>query len=230
MIELDRIGKIYNKGKANEFIALNEISLSINDGDFICITGKSGAGKSTLLHIIGCIDKATYGSYKLNGQEVSELSDRKLSLYRNRLFGFVMQDYALISDLTAYDNILLPALIKKGKLDSALKKLEITSEKIGIKKILRKPVNILSGGEKQRVSIARALINDPKILIADEPTGNLDSANSETIFDILKNINKEFNVTVIAVTHDTELASRFDKRVIINDGSISEIITENVNY
>lgn len=223
MIQLNNISKIYNIGKSNEFYALKNISLTINDGDFICITGKSGAGKSTLLHILGCIDSATSGSYLLDGKEILKTSDIKLSEYRNSYFGFVMQDYALINDLSAYDNILLPAIIKKGHLMNIQNKIEKISSEIGITHILNKCVNTLSGGEKQRVAIARAIINNPNIIIADEPTGNLDSLNAQNVFSILENINQKHNVTIVVVTHDNNFAKHFKKQVLLNDGRIESV-------
>lgn len=223
MIQLNNISKIYNIGKSNEFYALKNISLTINDGDFICITGKSGAGKSTLLHILGCIDSATSGSYLLDGKEILKTSDIKLSEYRNSYFGFVMQDYALINDLSAYDNILLPAIIKKGHLIDIQNKIEKVSSEIGITHILHKRVNTLSGGEKQRVAISRAIINNPNIIIADEPTGNLDSLNAQNVFSILKNINQKHNVSIVVVTHDNNFAKHFKKQVLLNDGKIESI-------
>lgn len=219
MIRLENITKIYNKGKINEFCALKDINLDIERGDFMAITGRSGAGKSTLLHILGCIDTATSGKYELLGTDVSNYKDRELSHMRNKYFGFVMQDFALINNLSVFDNITLPALLSGyGFKDISCRAEEIT-EKIGIGKLLRKNVNQLSGGERQRVAIARALINDPAVLIADEPTGNLDSENAHGIMMLFEAIHKE-GVTVIVVTHDEKIAMQFDRQIVISDGKL----------
>lgn len=219
MIKLTNISKTYNEKKSNQFTALKNVSLDIASGEFIAITGKSGAGKSTLLHIIGCIDTPSSGTYTLMGENIDHFSDRKLSHLRNRHFGFVMQDYALISNLSVHDNILLPALLHKGGIKKIEERIKSIAEKVEISHLLSKNVNHLSGGERQRVAIARALINSPKILIADEPTGNLDSATAEKIFDLFKLINQE-GVTIVVVTHDMDLAMKFDRQIKILDGEI----------
>ena len=219
MIKLHNISKTYNAGKINQFTALHSINLTITQGEFVAITGKSGAGKSTLLHILGCIDTPTDGYYSLFNENIEKLNDRKLSDMRNQIFGFVMQDYALINNLSAYDNIIIPALLKKNSLKNIDTRIKNIAEKVDISPLLQKKVNLLSGGERQRVAIARSLINSPKILIADEPTGNLDSSTSEKIFSLFKMINQD-NVTVIIVTHDNELAERFTRKIIISDGYI----------
>ena len=219
MIELDQIGKTYNPGKPNAYTALRSVDLRIEEGEFIAITGKSGAGKSTLLHILGCIDSPTEGRYSLFGEDVGHFGDRKLSELRNRSFGFVMQDYALISHLSAYDNIRLPALLKKKGLINIDARIREIAERVGVASLLSRKVNLLSGGEQQRVAIARALIHVPKILIADEPTGNLDSQTSEKIMNLFREINRD-GVTVIAVTHDRELAGQFSREIVVSDGRV----------
>lgn len=219
MINLHNVSKTYNAGKSNQFTALHSINLTIAQGEFVAITGKSGAGKSTLLHILGCIDTPTDGYYSLFNENIEKLNDRKLSDMRNQIFGFVMQDYALINNLSAYDNIIIPALLKKNSLKNIDTRIKNIAEKVDISPLLQKKVNLLSGGERQRVAIARSLINSPKILIADEPTGNLDSTTSEKIFSLFKMINQD-NVTVIIVTHDNELAERFTRKITISDGHI----------
>lgn len=221
MIQLTNIEKIYNKGKANEFQALYDVNLKIQQGEFIAITGKSGAGKSTLLHILGCIDSSTSGTYTLFNENIASLNDKRLSLARNQFFGFVMQDYALINHLSVYENIMLPALISKEKTTGLDKRIRDISEKTGIGALVRKKVNQLSGGERQRVAVARALINNPQILIADEPTGNLDSSNSDNIFRLFQSVNND-GVTVIIVTHDPELAQQFDRQIVVSDGRVVE--------
>ena len=216
MIVLENITRTYRVGK-NEYPALKETNLLIGAGEFVAVTGKSGAGKSTLLNIIGCIDRPTSGSYILCGERIAYRNDGELAGLRNSMFGFVMQDYALIGNITAYDNILIPTLIRgkaKKKAD-----IEAAAARVGITDLLKKNVNHLSGGERQRVSIARALINEPKILLADEPTGNLDRANAEKIVSLFEEINRG-GVTVIAATHDPEMASRFRRRIELADGVV----------
>lgn len=219
MIHMNDITKIYNNNKPNKSIALNHIDLDITSGEFIAITGKSGAGKSTLLHIIGCIDNVTSGLYKLFDTNVANYNDKDLSKIRNQYFGFVMQDYALINNISVFDNIMLPALLSKSSFKNIVNKTESLSEKLQISHLLNKNINQLSGGEQQRVAIARALINTPRILIADEPTGNLDSYNSQIIYDLFRMINNE-GVTVIVVTHDLDLAQKFERLITLRDGKI----------
>ena len=219
MIRLTNVSKIYNPGKAYEVEALRNISLHISAGEFVAITGKSGAGKSTLLHILGCIDVPTAGTYELLGENVETLSEGKLAQLRNNTFGFVMQDYALIDGITAYENIILPALLKKKGTVDLDARVDALADKVGISHLLKKNVNHLSGGERQRVAIARALINQPKILIADEPTGNLDSATATMIFERFQRINED-GMTIVLVTHDNDLADRCKRQIVIGDGAL----------
>ena len=217
MIELKHITKVYNSKKQNEFIALNDISLDINDGSFTAIIGKSGSGKSTLLHIIGLLDSFSEGQYLLDGKSISKISEKEQSKIRARQIGFVKQDFALIEDYSVIENITLPlyaakAADKKEKAGIALKKL-------GISELTNKSVSQLSGGEKQRVAIARAIVNNPKILLADEPTGSLDAKTGDDIFGVFKELNQQ-GITVILVTHDISLAQRCNNIVQICDGKI----------
>lgn len=216
MIEVNGLKKYYNKGKPSEVIALNGINLNINRGDFCSIIGVSGSGKSTLLHILGCIDKQTAGSYKLNGIEVSNKSEKERAYLRNRTFGFVLQDFGLIEDETVYQNVCIPLLFSNKKtynnIDTILNELDIKSLK-------NKKVKQLSGGQRQRVAIARAIINDPDIILADEPTGALDTKTTENIMNIFSTLNKK-GKTIIVVTHNMEISNMTNKCFTIKDGII----------
>lgn len=217
MIELKNITKIYNPKKHNRFRALNGITLSVNDGEFCAIIGKSGSGKSTLLHIIGMLDTFSGGEYFLNGKNVSKFNERAAAKIRARSIGFVKQDFALIDEYSALDNVMTPLYPikehdKKKKALSAI-------EKLGISKLADKDVSQLSGGEKQRVAIARAIVNDPKIILADEPTGSLDSKTAAEIMGVFKRLNDD-GKTVIIVTHDLGIAKQCDRIIEISDGEI----------
>lgn len=219
MIEIRNISKIYNKGTETEYQALKDVSLRIYDGDFISIEGRSGAGKSTLLHILGCIDRFTSGSYLYDDIEIEKLSEGKLSQFRNRKIGFVLQDFALIQDKSVLDNVSLPLYFGNTRIKD-MKNLCLNAlSKVGMLEHFKKKVNQLSGGQKQRVAIARALVNEPDLILADEPTGALDSITSLEIMELLKSMN-ENGKTIIVVTHDSKVSSYSKKRVIINDGKI----------
>jgi len=202
------------------FHVLKDISLSIGRGEFITIIGKSGCGKSTLLYILSTLDTAYEGELVINGEKVSGLKESGLAKFRNEHIGFVFQFHFLLPEFTVLQNIMIPAL-KLGKLSrdaiehSAMERLS----QMGIKDIALKPSGKLSGGQQQRVAIARALINNPGIIMADEPTGNLDSANTETIFNIFQELSKQGN-TIVAVTHDTDFAKRSDRIIEMVDGRI----------
>lgn len=220
-IEIKKLNKIFNEGKANECEALKNISLSIDNGELIAIKGKSGAGKSTLLHIIGCIDKMTSGKYILDDIDISKLSNSELAKYRNSKFGYIMQDFGLIHDETVYENIILPLLFSNKKIDIKKKSLEIM-RKLKIEHLRDRKVEVLSGGEKQRVAIARALVNNPDYILADEPTGALDNNNTRNIMGILQQLNN-MNKTVIIITHDDDVAAICKRCIEISDGEISNI-------
>ena len=221
MIKLENICKKYDKGKANEFKALDDVTFSIEDGEMVAIVGKSGAGKSTLMHIIGCIDDFDGGSYYLDEEDVSKMSGKKRALIRNSTVGIVIQDFALMEKYTVIENVLLPLYFNKKRIsakereEKALKVLEMME----MKDMANKRVNKLSGGQKQRVAIARAMINNPKILLADEPTGALDVKTSEEIMKVFKKLN-EIGVTVVIITHDMEVASECGRIIEIRDGKI----------
>ncbi len=201
MIEIKNLVKIYNKGKTNEFCALKGIDLSIEEGEMVAIIGKSGAGKSTLLHILAAIDSYDKGSYLVDGVSVGDLKEKDRARFRNQKIGIVMQDYALIDEYTIEENVQIPL------------------ENVGLAELAKKPVRQLSGGQKQRVAIARALVNNPAFLLADEPTGALDSKTSGEIMDVFEKLNQG-GKTVIIVTHDMEVAARCGRVIEISDGEI----------
>ena len=220
MIEIKNIDKTYNKGKANAFQALKDVSLTIEDGEMVAIIGKSGAGKSTLMHIIGCIDDFESGTYILNGEDISSIKEGKRAKIRNKDIGIVMQDFALVEDYTAIENVMIPLYFSKGKLLESKKSIAKKAlEKVGIGELASKRVNKLSGGQKQRVAIARAIVNNPSILLADEPTGALDVKTSAEIMGVFKELNEQ-GITVIIITHDMEVAEGCERVIEISDGQI----------
>lgn len=220
MIEIKNLVKIYNKGKTNEFCALKGIDLSIEEGEMVAIIGKSGAGKSTLLHILAAIDSYDKGSYLVDGVSVGDLKEKDRARFRNQKIGIVMQDYALIDEYTIEENVQIPLIFGKVKgNDVRRKKIMTALENVGLAELAKKPVRQLSGGQKQRVAIARALVNNPAFLLADEPTGALDSKTSGEIMDVFEKLNQG-GKTVIIVTHDMEVAARCGRVIEISDGEI----------
>ncbi|MDD2627177.1 MAG: ABC transporter ATP-binding protein [Candidatus Methanomethylophilus sp.] len=218
MIELRNIKKIY-RTKDVSYTALDGVSLVIDDGEFVAITGKSGSGKSTLLHLIAGIDDVTEGDVIINGKDIVNISDIKLAAFRKNNIGIILQDFGLIEDFSVIENISIPLV--GNRLSKKIKK-EMCNEillQLGIMHLINKQVNKLSDGEKQKVAIARALIAKPNIILADEPTGALDNNNSNLILDIISNINSS-GKTVILVTHDKEIASRCNRIIELNDGKI----------
>lgn len=217
IIQLENITKIYKIGET-EVEALRGISYTIRQGNLIAIIGSSGSGKSTLMNLIGCLDKPTTGKYFLEGQEISTYNKNQLAHIRNKKIGFVFQNFSLLSRTTALENTELPLLysnvpVKRAK-ERALNALAI----VGLERRELHRTNQLSGGEMQRVAIARALVNDPTLLLADEPTGNLDTKTGKEIIEIFKKLNKEKNITIILVTHDPDIAEIAHKRIHLRDG------------
>jgi len=216
MIELENVTKIYRMGKVY-IQALNGVSLTIEKGDMVAIVGASGSGKSTLMNVIGFLDKLTSGQYVFNGTDVSQFNDNQLAVMRNREIGFVFQDYNLLSRATAVANVELP-LIYSGvqrKRNRALDALE----RVGLAARANHKPTELSGGEQQRVAIARALVNNPAIVLADEPTGNLDSAVTQEIMSIFRELNDE-GITVVMVTHEMDIAAKANRTIRLLDGQI----------
>ena len=216
MIELKSVSKSFGNQKI-----LDEISLNINKGEFISIVGPSGAGKTTLLNIIGTIedfDKSEKSKFLINSHDITKLSDKDLSKFRNDNIGFVFQFHQLLPELTVEENILLPTMIKGDEKDSSDKYFIELISILGIDNILNKYPNSISGGERQRAAVARAMINKPSILLADEPTGNLDSKNEEEIISLFKKVNKDLGVTIVLVTHNHNFSKLADKCFTLRDG------------
>lgn len=221
MLEVKNISKYYKTG-AGKVKALEDINFKINDGQFVSIIGRSGSGKSTLLNVLGGLDKASSGEVLVDNTDITKLNDHKLISYRAKKIGFIFQNYNLIPNLSALENVILPmefAKIPKNERKKRAKELLID---VGLNEdeINRKP-NKLSGGQQQRVAIARSLANQPKLILADEPTGNLDEETGKKVFDLLHDLAKNKKTTIIAVTHDLEIAGKTEKTFKIKDGRIS---------
>ena len=219
MLKIENLTKTYNYKKSNAFTALKDVSLEVEDGEMLAIIGKSGAGKSTLLHIIGCIDKFEKGSYTIDGTDVHSLSDNKLAKIRNEKVGIVMQDFALIDEYSVIENVMIPLNFSKKKLGKPKELAMKALERVGIANLAKKPVSKLSGGQKQRVAIARAIVNDPSFILADEPTGALDTKTASEIMELFTELNKS-GKTVIIITHDLTVADKCKRKVEISDGRI----------
>jgi len=216
MIELENVSKIYRMGKV-EVPALRGVSLNIQQGEMVSIIGPSGSGKSTLMNIIGCLDKPSSGSYMFEGANVSQLSDNRLAEMRNKKFGFAFQEYNLLSRASALANVELPLIYSgsRQKREQAMEALE----RVGLRERANHKPTELSGGEQQRVAIARALVNNPVLILADEPTGNLDSASTAEIIAIFRQLNRD-GITVLIVTHETDIASQTKRTIRLLDGQI----------
>lgn len=217
ILETKNLCKIYGEGDTL-VKALDNVSFSVEQGEFIAIVGPSGSGKSTLLHILGGVDVPTSGEVIINGTKISDLDETALAIFRRRQIGLIYQFYNLIPILTVEENLTLPLLLDGRKPDQ--KQIEMLVEKLGLENRLKHLPNELSGGQQQRVSIGRALLNSPALLLADEPTGNLDSENSKEIIKLLRQFNKENKQTVIIITHDERIALSADRVIEINDGKI----------
>lgn len=220
-IVLKNIFKIYNEKQQNEFIALNNINLTINDGEIVILRGKSGSGKSTLLSIIGGISKPTSGDVIVNGENVAKLPDIYVSKYRNEEVGFIFQSFNLINGLTTYENVLAPLVLKPYSKNEIDEKIDFALEVANIKHKSSQGIESLSGGEKQRCAIARALVMNPNIILADEPTANLDKANSLIFIEMLEKF-KKLNKTVVVATHDSlfENLDFVDRYIDIKEGEL----------
>ncbi len=217
LLRVENLSKSYGKGEA-EVKALKNINLSINKGEFVAIVGPSGSGKSTLLHLIGGVDKPTSGKVFINDVNIYDLKEKDLAIFRRRNVGLIYQFYNLIPVLTAKENILLPAELDNRKIEQDY--LDDLLKTLGLKERENHLPNQLSGGQQQRTSIGRALINRPSIVLADEPTGNLDSTNSKEIIELLKISVKKYNQTLIVITHDNNIALQADRVITIEDGTI----------
>lgn len=217
ILKVKNLCKTYGKGET-EVKALNNVSFSVDKGEFVAIIGPSGSGKSTLLHILGGVDVPTSGSVIINGEDISKLNETALAIFRRRQIGLIYQFYNLIPILTVEENLTLPLRLDGRKPDE--RQTEYLVKTLGLENRLDHLPNQLSGGQQQRVSIGRALINNPALMLADEPTGNLDSENSKEIVSLLRKFNKEQNQTVIIITHDERIALAADRIIEIEDGKI----------
>jgi len=220
MIEAKNIHKVYSDSK-KPLSVLKGISLKIEKGEFVAIVGPSGAGKSTLLHLLGGLDSPTSGEIIFQGEDIYKLNDEELARARNIKIGFVFQFYHLLSELTVLENVLLPGLIGNQKADEVKKSAMELLEKVGLNQRIDHFPSQLSGGEKQRVAVARSLINNPNLLLCDEPTGNLDSSSGEGIISLIKDINIKNKMTVVLVTHNMELARLAGKVYYLKDGLLN---------
>ena len=221
IMSIGNVWKKYDMGSADPLIVLKEINLDIHEGEFIAITGPSGSGKSTMMNIVGALDGPSWGKVLLKGKDLSELGESNLSLFRGKTIGFIFQSFNLIPTLTAIQNVMLPMEMVDLPEKEAKERAELLLGMLGLKDRLNHKPNELSGGQQQRVAIARSLANDPEIILADEPTGNLDSHTGKFVMDFLGKLNKE-GKTIILITHDLNLA-RYARRVIhIKDGKIEK--------
>lgn len=218
-IQADNLIKVYKMGE-NELMALKGVSLSIDKGEFVAITGFSGSGKSTLMHLLGCLDTPTDGHYFIDDVEVTKATRNELAKIRNQKIGFVFQKFHLLPDLTALDNVALPMLYAGHSEDDARKRAAQLLKMVNLENRIDHYPYQLSGGQQQRVAIARSLINNPSIILADEPTGNLDSETGEVIMEMFRKLNQEQNVTIIIVTHEPYIASKTRRIIELIDGKI----------
>jgi putative ABC transport system ATP-binding protein len=222
MIVLKQVCKTYDGKSANNVRALKQVSLHIQKGEMTAIIGKSGAGKTTLLNVIGCIDSPDEGTYQLNGTDISRMSEKQLASIRNTEIGIVMQNFALVMQDTALENVIIPFYFQKRiHLKTARQKALAALQSVGLESMASKPVNKLSGGQKQRVAIARAIVNEPSVILADEPTGALDSRISSEIMGIFKSLHAQ-GKTIMIVTHDMGIAKQCERIITISDGMIKE--------
>ena len=225
LIRLRDVCKVYQLGEM-KVDALREVSLTIEQGEYVAVMGPSGSGKSTLMNMLGCLDRPTEGSYRLDGEEVSKMSRDARARLRNRKIGFVFQNFNLLSRTSALENVELPLLYARqvSSRQRRRRAMEVL-ERVGLKDRMDHHSSQLSGGEQQRVAIARALVNEPAILMADEPTGNLDTRTSEEVIEILGKLNRDSQITVILVTHDQDIARNAQRSLVLRDGRIVEDTT-----
>lgn len=218
-IEVENLVKIYRMGNV-DFQAVRDVSLSIDEGEFVAVMGASGSGKSTFMNIIGCLDKPSAGNYLLDGQEVEKLSKDNLAAIRNKKIGFVFQSFNLLQRMSALQNVELPLLYNGSPVKERKARALSALKSVGLEDRAFHRPSQLSGGQQQRVAIARALINNPSMILADEPTGNLDSQTSVEIMTLFKRLNKEHGITVVMVTHEPDIAAYADRHVYFKDGKV----------
>jgi putative ABC transport system ATP-binding protein len=219
ILQIENLSKIYGNGET-AVKALDDVSFSVKKGEFVAIIGPSGSGKSTLLHLLGGVDRPTSGRVMIDNTDIYQLNETQLAIFRRRQIGLIYQFYNLIPILTVEENITLPMLLDQHKVDN--KQFKDIVSVLGLDKRLNHLPNQLSGGQQQRVSIGRALISNPAIILADEPTGNLDSKNSGEIIELLKMFNKTYNQTLIVITHDERIALQADRVIEIDDGKVAK--------
>jgi putative ABC transport system ATP-binding protein len=225
MLKLNGISKVYCENKPNQIMAVQRITMDITDGESVVLTGPSGSGKSTLLQIIGCISAASEGDYSVDGRDTATLGDKAFANLRNRKFGFILQNFGLIDYRNVFDNISVPLLLGGSASGASMKeKCAAALGRVGLGGYEKRKVWELSGGEKQRVAIARALVNAPDVILADEPTGALDSGNRDVVMGIFGAINA-VGTTIVAVTHDLSLLPHFKRHIRLKDGSVAEDTT-----
>jgi putative ABC transport system ATP-binding protein len=224
IIQIENLKKVYDTGKI-QVEALKGIHFSVEENEYVAIMGASGSGKSTLMNILGCLDKLTEGKYILGGQDVSTMDSNQLAAVRNKKIGFVFQAFNLLPRLTALDNVMLPMIYAGMSYGERIKAAKQALQKVGLEDRMDHKPNELSGGQKQRVAIARALVNRPDILLADEPTGNLDTKSSQEIMEIFENLNNE-GATIIMVTHEQDIAMHTKRSILFRDG---QIVADQVN-
>jgi len=222
IIEVRDVTKIYKVG-SEKIVALDKVNLTINKGEFCCLLGTSGSGKSTLLNVMAGIEKLTSGEIIIRNRKISKMSERELSIFRQKYLGFIFQSYNLISSLTAFENVELPLIFKEILPKRRKRMVKEIIKAVGLSGRARHKPSQMSGGQQQRVGIARAFVSSPEIVFADEPTGNLDTKTTMEIMNLIKGIAKEYNQTIVMVTHDSRIAEFADKVISIHDGQIVEV-------
>lgn len=225
MIKIENLKKIYITGEV-ETKALDGVSFEIKDGSFLVITGKSGSGKSTLLHLMSLLDNPTEGKVFIDGNDMSEFSDKEMEKFRLNELGYVFQDYALLPELTATENVILPLLVQGVPKKKAIEKAHNVLSRVGLGDRLNNRPSQLSGGQQQRVGIARAITHGPILMFADEPTSSLDSETSKEVMDYLLELNKKEGITLVLVTHEESYIERADRNIVLKDGKIKEDINQ----
>ncbi len=221
VVHLDNVVKTYIMGD-NEVRALRGVSFEIKQGEFVAIMGPSGSGKSTCMNMIGCLDRPTSGIVKINGRETAKMNEKELAVLRNKTIGFVFQQYHLISSMNVIENVMLPLKYQRLEKSERHRRAEIALKAVGLEERMHHKPHELSGGQKQRVAIARAMVTEPKILLADEPTGALDSETGHQVMDMFRQINKDNGTTVIIVTHDPRIGESTKRCIKILDGKLQE--------